>query len=289
MKREIKINVRCFNLKYTLECGQCFRWHKIYEDNEKITYVGVIHDRVVHISQVQNTLIVSSSNMENIEEVIRKYFDLDVDYEKIENKIAKIDKNIENAVKNSTGIRILNQDFFEMVISYIISANNNIKRISRSVEDISKKYGKKIMFCGRDYYLFPTIKELELVTEEEYKKCGVGFRARYLKNTVKYMLENKIDYDYIKVLDTVCAKRELMKMQGVGQKVADCILLFSLERREVFPIDVWVERVMSKIYFKELNGKTSKKEILDYAINNFDKNCGIVQQHLFYNIRESMI
>ena len=103
------------------------------------------------------------------------------------------------------------------------------------------------------------------------------------------MLENKIDYDYIKVLDTVCAKRELMKMQGVGQKVADCILLFSLERREVFPIDVWVERVMSKIYFKELNGKTSKKEILDYAINNFDKNCGIVQQHLFYNIRESMI
>lgn len=289
MEKEIKICVECFNLKYTLECGQCFRWNKIYEDDKKITYIGIICNRVVCISQIQNILIVSSSNMENIEEVIKKYFDLDVDYKSIENEISKIDKNVENAVKNSSGIRILNQDFFEMVISYIISANNNIKRISKSVEEISNKYGKNIMFEGKEYHLFPTINELKYVTEEEYKKCGVGFRARYLKNTIKYMLENNIDYDYIKALDTERAKKELMKMQGIGPKVADCILLFSLKKREVFPIDVWVERVMSKIYFKELNGKISKKEILNYATKNFDKNCGIIQQHLFYNIRESMI
>lgn len=286
---EIKINVKCFNLKYTLECGQCFRWEKVYEDDNKITYIGVILDRVVSISQINNTLIVSSSNMNGIEKIIKKYFDLDVDYEKIEKNISKIDNNIKKAVSNTTGIRILNQEFFEMVISYIISANNNIKRISKSVNEISKRYGKEVIYNNSKYYLFPTIESLKDVTEEEFKNCGVGFRARYIKNTIKYMLNNNIDYEYIKKLDTEFAKVELMKLQGVGEKVASCILLFSLNRKEVFPIDVWVERIMSKIYFYELNGKSSKKEILNYAKSNFKENCGIIQQHLFYNVRENLI
>ena len=176
-----------------------------------------------------------------------------------------------------------------MVISYIISANNNIPRISKSINEISKRYGKEIIFENDKYYLFPTLEDLLKVTEEEFKSCGVGFRARYLKNTVKAINENKINFEYMMKLDTICAKSELMKMQGIGPKVADCILLFSLNRKEVFPIDVWVERVMSKIYFKDLKGKVSKKDIINYSNNNFKEYAGIVQQHLFFNIRENLI
>lgn len=286
---EVKIDVKCFNLKYTLECGQCFRWKKVCENSNKITYVGVIFDRVVSVTQIENTLFVSSSNMNNIKKIIINYFDLAVDYEKIEENISKIDNNIKKAVSNTTGIRILNQDFFEMIISYIISANNNIKRISKSVNEIAKMYGKEIIYKNDKYYLFPTIEELKYATEEEFRKCGVGFRAKYLKNSIKYMLENNIDYEYMKKLNTILAKEELMKLQGVGEKVASCILLFSLNRKEVFPIDVWVERTMSKIYYNELKGKFTKNAIFEYASNNFKENCGIVQQHLFYNARENML
>ena len=287
--KEICIKVNCFNLKYTLECGQCFRWNKIYEDDKKVTYIGVIKDRVIKISEQDDKLYVSSSNMDKLEEIITEYFDLNTDYKQIESVVSKIDKNVNMAVKNSTGIRILNQDFFEMVISYIISANNNIPRISRSINEISKRYGKEIIFENNKYYLFPTLEDLLKVTEEEFKSCGVGFRARYLKNTVKAINENKINFEYMMKLDTICAKTELMKMQGIGPKVADCILLFSLNRKEVFPIDVWVERVMSKIYFKDLKGKVSKKDIINYSNNNFKEYAGIVQQHLFFNIRENLI
>ena len=287
--KEICIKVNCFNLKYTLECGQCFRWNKIYEDDKKVTYIGVIKDRVIKISEQDDKLYVSSSNMDKLEEIITEYFDLNTDYKKIENVISKIDKNVNTAVKNSTGIRILNQDFFEMIISYIISANNNIPRISKSINEISKRYGKEIIFENNKYYLFPNLEDLLKVTEEEFKSCGVGFRARYLKNTVKAINENKINFEYMMKLDTICAKTELMKMQGIGPKVADCILLFSLNRKEVFPIDVWVERVMSKIYFKDLKGKVSKKDIINYSNNNFKEYAGIVQQHLFFNIRENLI
>lgn len=287
--KEICIKVNCFNLKYTLECGQCFRWNKIYEDDKKVTYVGVIKDRVIKITEENDKLHVLSSNMDKLEEVINNYFDLDTNYQEIERQISNIDKNVKAAVKNSTGIRILNQDFFEMVISYIISANNNIPRISKSINEICKRYGKEIIFENNKYYLFPNLEDLLNVTEEEFKSCGVGFRARYLKNTIKNIYENKMDFEYMMKLDTITAKQELMKMQGIGPKVADCILLFSLSRKEVFPIDVWVERVMSKIYFKDLKGKVSKKDIINYSNNNFKEYAGIVQQHLFFNIREKLI
>lgn len=287
--KEICIKVNCFNLKYTLECGQCFRWNKIYEDDKKVTYVGVIKDRVIKITEENDKLYVLSSNMDKLEEIINNYFDLDTNYQEIERQISNIDKNVKTAVKNSTGIRILNQDFFEMVISYIISANNNIPRISKSINEICKRYGKEIIFESNKYYLFPNLEDLLNVTEEEFKSCGVGFRARYLKNTIKNIYENKMDFEYMMKLDTITAKQELMKMQGIGPKVADCILLFSLSRKEVFPIDVWVERVMSKIYFKDLKGKVSKKDIINYSNNNFKEYAGIVQQHLFFNIREKLI
>lgn len=284
---ELEIKVDCFNLKYTLECGQCFRWEKVTDEDN--IYIGVIRDRVIKIKQDGNKLIVSSNNMENLELIIKNYFDIFTDYKGIEEEISKIDDNVNKAVKNTTGIRILNQDFFETLISFIISANNNIPRISRSIKEISKRYGKKILFDEKEYFLFPTPEQLRDIDEEEFRQCGVGFRAKYIKNTVKDILELKIDINDIENIDTVKLRELLMKMQGVGPKVADCILLFSCSRKEVFPIDVWVERVMCNLYFNETGKVMKKKEILEYADNNFGKYAGIVQQHLFHNIREKMI
>ena len=287
MEDKLILNVKCFNLKDTVECGQCFRWEKLEE--EENTYIGVLKDRVVKVKQEKDTLYITSSNYYNLEKVIRKYFDLDEDYESIEKTISTFDDNIKKAVKNTSGIRILNQNFFEMIMSYIISANNNIPRISKSIKYISKKYGKKVIFENNEYYLFPTAEELRNVSEEEFKNSGVGFRARYLKNTVKAILDKKIDLEKIKKLSTKEAKDELLKLQGVGPKVADCILLFSCERREVFPIDVWVERVMHNLYFKNSSKRIRKNDILEYANKNFGKYAGIVQQHLFHNVRNNLI
>lgn len=279
---EIKIKVNCFNLKYTLECGQCFRWK--YLDGY---YVGVIKDRVIKIRQDKDYLYVKSNNMDNIENVVRDYFELDKDYESIEKRIVKVDDYVKEAIKNTSGLRHLNQDFFETIISYIISANNNIPRISKSVNEISKKYGDKIEFEGEEYYLFPTPKQLENVSIEDYRNCGVGFRDKYIYDTVMKINQKQVDLDSMQKMNTSNLRKELLNLMGVGPKVADCILLFSCNREEVFPIDVWVERVMEKLYFN--NESTTKKKILEYATSHFGSDAGIIQQHLFYNIRENML
>ena len=281
--KEIELDVKCFNLKYTLECGQCFRWNKIDEN----TYIGVVKDRVLKVRQEGNKIFIKSDKEENLEKVVRYYFDLDRDYEKLEKKIVLIDDNIAKAVKNTSGLRNLNQDFFEMLISYIISANNNIPRISKSVNEISKRYGKEIEFEGQRYYLFPTPDELKDVTIDEFRECGVGFRDKYIYKTVEKINNKEIDLEQMQKLDTEKLKAALLSLMGVGPKVADCILLFSCARQEVFPIDVWVQRIMRRLYYN--NEKKKKNEILRYARENFGENAGIIQQHLFYNVRENMI
>lgn len=281
--KEIGLDVKCFNLKYTLECGQCFRWNKIDEN----AYIGVVKDRVLKVRQEENKIFVKSDKEENLEKVVRYYFDLDRDYEKLEKKIVLIDDNIAKAVKNTSGLRNLNQDFFEMLISYIISANNNIPRISKSVNEISKRYGKEIEFEGQKYYLFPTPDELKDVTIDEFRECGVGFRDKYIYKTVEKINNKEIDLEQMQKLDTEKLKAALLSLMGVGPKVADCILLFSCARQEVFPIDVWVQRIMRRLYYN--NEEVSKNEILRYARENFGENAGIIQQHLFYNVRENMI
>ena len=281
--KEIELDVKCFNLKYTLECGQCFRWNKIDEN----TYIGVVKDRVLKVRQEGNKIFIKSDKEENLEKVVRYYFDLDRDYEKLEKKIVLIDDNIAKAVKNTSGLRNLNQDFFEMLISYIISANNNIPRISKSVNEISKRYGKEIEIEGQRYYLFPTPDELRDVTIDEFRECGVGFRDKYIYKTVEKINNKEIDLEQMQKLDTEKLKAALLSLMGVGPKVADCILLFSCARQEVFPIDVWVQRIMRRLYYN--NEEVSKNEILRYARENFGENAGIIQQHLFYNVRENMI
>lgn len=282
MKPDLEIHVECFNLKYTLECGQCFRWKLICENE----YVGTIEDRVVRIKQDKDKLLVWSNKKEKLEESIYNYFDLNKDYITLEKKISGIDKNIKKSLEFSSGIHILNQPLFETIISYIISANNNIKRISRSVDNISKRFGKEVEFEGKDYYLFPTLEELKDITIDDLLADGTGFRARYIKRNVEYFLENRETLAELPKMDLEQATKFLTSLMGVGPKVADCILLFSLGRGEVFPIDVWVKRIMEKLYFKE---NTNLSDIKRYANENFGEYAGIIQQHLFHNVREGKI
>ena len=197
---------------------------------------------------------------------------------------------MKESINYGRGIRILNQDLWETIISFIISANNNIPRIKGIIEKLSQKYGKEIIWNNNKYYTFPSPEELKEVTVEEYRSLGLGFRDIRLYETTKMVLNKEIDLDKLKQeKDTNKVREELLKFSGVGPKVADCILLFSdLKRFDVFPIDVWVRRVMNDLYIKkEDENKVNKKEIEKLAVEKFGNLAGIAQQYLFYWRREA--
>ncbi len=287
---DLILKTKCFNLIDTLECGQCFRWKRIDNSSENNRYIsefiGVISDRVIRIKQKNDYIYVYSDKKEKLKETIEYYFDLYNNYDRIEKEIVTLDKNIAIAVRNTTGIHILNQSTFETLISYIISSNNNIPRIKKSIEEISRRYGKMVMFEDKEYYLFPTLQELSEVTVEEFKSCGVGFRDKYIVKTVADLMENNIYVQCTSKLTNAQLRKVLMSFVGVGPKVADCVMLFSYGRQDVFPIDVWVKRVMEKLY---LNKESTIKEIFEYAEDYFGSYAGIIQQHLFHNIRNGLL
>ena len=197
---------------------------------------------------------------------------------------------MKTSIEYVKGIRILNQDLWETIISFIISANNNIPRIKGIIEKLSKKYGKELEFEGKKYYTFPTPKELENVTVEAYRSLGLGFRDIRLYETTKMIIEKKVDLQELrKNPNTFEVREKLLTLSGVGPKVADCILLFSdLKRFEVFPIDVWVRRVMNDLYIKNPDEtKVSKKQIEKIANEKFGNLAGLAQQYLFYWRREA--
>ncbi len=274
----IQIKTNYFNLKYTLECGQCFRRQKKWN-----FYYQILSDRVVKLHQDGNILSVTSNNFENLEKIIKHYFDFDVDYWKIENDISQIDKNIKLAVQNTSWLRILNQNFFETVISYIISANNNIPRISKSINKISKTFGDQIIFDDEIFYLFPTIWQLQTVSVSDLEKCWVWYRAPYIVATVQNLFEHRNLID--ETQDTKILRKQLLNFKWIWPKVADCILLFALQKKESFPIDTRVEKVMKELYLPDYTWNNIKKEIQKYIQVQFWKYAWLIQEHLFYNKR----
>jgi N-glycosylase/DNA lyase len=197
---------------------------------------------------------------------------------------------MKTSIEYGKGIRILNQDLWETIISFIISANNNIPRIKGIIERLSKKYGKEIEYKGKKYYTFPTAEELRNVSVEDFRSLGLGFRDIRLYETTHMILEGKVDLNKLrKNPNTIEVREQLLTLSGVGPKVADCILLFSdLKRFEVFPIDVWVRRVMNDLYIKQDDeNKVSKKQIEKLAEEKFGNLAGLAQQYLFYWRREA--
>ncbi len=269
-----------FDLVHIFECGQCFRWNK--EDDE--SYTGVFKDNVLNIKEEDGKIKFQGICNENIEKVVKDYFDFNTDYTKIKSTLSKVDKYLEESIKFGSGIRIVNQDLWEVLISFIISANNNIPRIKGIIERISKQYGKEIIYQGKTYYTFPTPEELSNASVEDLRKLGLGFRDKRVYETTQKVKQGEIDLNEIaKIEDTNKIREILETMPGVGPKVADCILLFGLKRFEVFPIDVWVRRVMNDLYIKnEDETKVNKKEIENLAKTKYANLAGIAQQYLFY-------
>ena len=285
-KEYVLKNPESFNLEHIFECGQCFRWNK----EEDGSYTGIFKENVLNIKQDGSDFVFRGICKGDIKEEIEKYFDLNRNYKEMKNKLEKIDENVAMSIKYGEGIRLLNQDLWETIISFIISANNNIPRIKGIIERISAKYGKEIIWEGKRYYTFPTPEQLKDATVEDYRKLGLGFRDIRLYETVHMVLEGKVDLEKIhNEKDTLKIREELLSLSGVGPKVADCILLFStLKRLEVFPIDVWVRRVMNELYIKNADeNKVNKKEIERVAYEKFGNLAGIAQQYLFYWKREA--
>ncbi|CDD36972.1 8-oxoguanine DNA-glycosylase (Ogg) [Clostridium sp. CAG:356] len=286
-EQEYKIeNIKSFELADIFDCGQCFRWNK----QEDGSYTGIFRKNVINVQKQKNTIIFKGICDGEIKEIVEDYFDLKRNYEEIKNKLSQIDENVKTSIEYGQGIRILNQDLWEMIISYIISANNNIPRIKGIIERLSKTYGQEIEWNGEKYYTFPTPEELKDVTVEDYRKLGTGFRDIRLYETVHMILDKKVNLEEMQNnSNTLEVREQLLTLSGVGPKVADCILLFStLKRFEVFPIDVWVRRVMNELYIKnEDETKVNKKEIEKLAHAKFGNLAGIAQQYLFYWKREA--
>lgn len=268
-------NVRDFELNHTFDCGQCFRWNEDIDGS----YIGVACGRVVRIIKKEENIYIKGGLPQDKSFWIN-YFDLNLDYGMIKDELSK-DEILKVAVKHGGGIRILNQEPFEIVISFIISANNRILMIKRAVENISRKFGEKIEFEGNTYYSFPTPESLSKASVEEIEGCG--FRAPYIVESTKAITQGIFQLEKVKNLTLAAAQLELVKLKGVGPKVADCILLFSMNKNEAFPVDVWVKRIMQYFY---LAPDVSLKKIRDFGMEKFGENAGIAQQYLFYYARE---
>ena len=266
------MKMKDFNIEQIAESGECFRWNKIGD----MKYRGIVNGKVCDVIQNGDEVEFTGFSKEEFYE----YFDLGRDYSKIK-ELYKDDEILRKAISFGEGIRILNQDKFETLISFIISANNNIPRIKKSIDKISKKFGKNIY---DDYYAFPTIDELSVATEDELKECGVGFRAKYIVNTVKNIKEG-FDLEEISKLPTDKCKKELTKLMGVGPKVADCVMLFSMKKTDAFPVDVWIKKIMEELYIKE---EVPLKYIEKYAKDKFGEFAGIAQQYLFFYARDNL-
>ncbi|MBU5323449.1 MAG: DNA glycosylase [Sarcina ventriculi] len=294
-------NIKNFNIKQICECGQCFRWKKEKENN----YIGVAYGRVIEVLQEDDTVTIYNASEEDFKNIWIKYFDLERDYSKIKYILSQ-DEILKVALEYGYGIRILNQDPFELVISYIISARNSIPVISKTINNICEAYGKKLDYKGKIYYAFPTIEELSKASVEEIKNLGGSFRSKYIVDTTNkiYMCnlakEKKLDeskeiieellekYDLEKIKnmsDNDCHKA-LQEFKGIGAKVSDCIMLFSMQKYSAFPVDIWVKRAM--IHFYGAND-TSLNKIRVFAREKFGELSGFAQQYLFYYAREKGI
>lgn len=281
-KDEIIIKgIRDFDPTHTFMCGQCFRWEK----EEDGSYTGVSHGRVINIRVENDSIVIKNSNMEDVNNIWLNYLDLDRDYSQIKLRYEN-DIHLKKAMEFGSGIRILNQEVFECLISFIISTQNGIPRIKKIVSGLSQMYGKKIEFCEKTYYSFPTAEDMRGITEKDLESLKPGYRAAYIVDAVNKILSGEINLDKISQMNTDDARKELLKIKGVGPKVADCVLLFSCKKTDAFPIDVWVSRIMRNLYCGE---ETSINNIQKYARENFGEFAGMAQQYLFYYARENSI
>ncbi len=261
-------NLKAFDLPQTLDCGQAFRW----EEKENGIWQGVAFNKYLELEKLEDgTVVLYNTSEQEFNDIWRKYFDLDRDYGKIINAISS-NEILKKASAYGEGIRILNQEPWETLCSFIISQNNNIKRIKGIISRLCETFGEDM----GGYYSFPSPQKISSLTLEDLEVLRSGFRAKYILDAAKKVASGEIDLNGLKSVSIDDARNELMKIKGVGPKVADCALLFSLQHITAFPKDVWIKRALEVLFDGEL-----PEEAKDYA--------GIVQQYIFFYARETKL
>lgn len=263
------VTIKDFVPRHTFDCGQCFRWEKQSDDS----YIGIANSQVVRISAVGDCVTIDGCSSEDYENFWRSYLDADRDYSAIK-KAVNINSVMNTAIEFGSGIRILRQDFFEALISFIISQRSSIPKIKSCVNKLCTLYGNKIVFEGKDYYSFPTADKIAALSEDDIRAIGVGYRAPYILKAALMVQSGKLNTAELFNLDTPTARSRLLQLYGVGDKVCDCVLLFSLGKYDLFPSDVWIKRVMTE-EFESTDAKSSGE-------NLFGQYSGFAQQYLFY-------
>lgn len=282
-----------FSLEHTLRCGQLFRWEKMGD-----WWYGVVEDRVVKIRQIGYKLMFQGFPEEANQGFIEKYLRLDDDLPSILSTISK-DEHMKRAIKLFHGLRISRQEPWECLISYICATYKNIPAIKKIIHNISQRFGKRITFDGYDFYTFPKPNDLAQTSPRELQSCGLGFRAERVLETSKILNQGGFALKALKNLDYRKAKQKLLSLPGVGPKVADCVLLFSLEKLEAFPVDVWMKRAATNLYANHfdpsfIKGVSSKSSITPkeyetisfFGREYFGRYAGYAQEYLFHFLRK---
>lgn len=272
-----------FVVSQTLECGQCFHFKKLAENDYALVHLN----KLLHIKEEDGVITLFDTSLEEYEDIWKKYFDFENDYGKIKERLLNMDDKLKTAMDEMYGVRILNQDFFETLISFIISQNKQIPHIKQIVAVLSEKYGRYLgEIQGEHFYAFPTPKELEKVSLDELYACKTGFRAPYIYDAVHKVCDGEISGTELMAMDDVQCHDSLVSIKGVGDKVANCVMLFSLGKRSSFPVDVWIKRIVENMYFER---EAKKEEISAFAKEHFGEYGGYAQQYLFYYGRENKL
>ena len=273
------IECSVINVENTINSGQVFLWSK-----QKEFWYGINGQDVLKINNSGKITSYSNKkydffrNGDNMEEIIKS--------------ISK-DRTTKIAVKKYLGLRLARQDPFQCFISFIVSSNSNIQKIKSSLEKISVKFGKKIQFDNKEFYMFPEPKKIANATVQEIQNCGVGYRAKFIIDAAKMVESNQIDFDHLKKANYQDAKEMLLTVPGIGNKVADCILLFSLDKLEAFPLDRWMIRILEKYYLEKFELETKSITEKQYntlhekIVKHFGPYAGYAQQFLFKMEREN--
>jgi N-glycosylase/DNA lyase len=273
--------VKDFQLDHTFDNGQCFRWNR----EEDASYTGVAFGRAVNINYQEETLSIHNTTLNEYHSFWKDYLDLDRDYGALKAMLSEKDPAMQSAVAYGHGLRILQQEKWETLISFILSQNNNIARIKKCVESICVAHGSPIgTYRGKEYYAFPTPEQLAGLAPEELDTCRLGYRAKYIVQTAGQILADSGNTLHrLDQAQTAEAYEYLLSLSGVGPKVANCIMLFSMGKYDSFPLDVWIKRVMHEIYHID---EGNMKKMHEYAAEHFGEYGGIAQQYLFYYAKE---
>jgi 3-methyladenine DNA glycosylase/8-oxoguanine DNA glycosylase len=274
-----------FDLDFSLCCGQVFRWGKL--DG---WWYGVVGDKIIKIRQRDRELEFEGAD----EGFVRNYFRLDDDLAQIGRCVDK-DKYIHAALQRYIGLRLVRQEPWSCLIGFICSIQKNIPAIEQMLVQMSNRFGEKREFDGKEFYIFPTAERLALASDSGLRECSLGFRAKYVKATAQKIVDENFDLNSLRKLPYLEARSKLLEFMGVGLKVADCVLLFSLDKTEAFPVDVWVKRVILNHYCDKLAPELVKRlqsrstltngeylKIGDWARGYFGAYAGYAQEYLYH-------